>query len=105
MTVSVIAFCTRQIYYRRQRITEIKLSTASVRQGSSHDTQTFENLSNTKNTKHTMSFPKNLEAKGTNKKCRYIMGNSRDTPVVQHINRTTYVISRRKVSNSASQRR
>ena len=33
------------------------------------------------------------------------MGNSRDTPVVQHSNKTMHVMSKQKISNSARQTR
>ena len=42
---------------RGQRITEIKITTASVRLSSSHDTQTIENLLKTEITKLTLNFP------------------------------------------------
>ena len=51
------------------------------------------------------TFQWNLEVKGTKQKCGYIVGNSRDKSVVQRINKTMHVTSKRKISNSAPQRR
>ena len=57
----------------------------SVRPCSSHDTQTIENLLKKENNKRKLTFQLNLEAKRTKQKCWYIVANSRDTSVVEHI--------------------
>ena len=43
---------------RRQRIIEIKFTTASVTSSSSHNTQAIETLLKIRNAKQTLNFPK-----------------------------------------------
>ena len=76
-----------------------------MRPNSSHDTQTIENLLKTEKKADIELSNEIWKLKKQNKIFLYIMGSSRDTLVVQNRNKTIHAMSKRKISNSATQTR
>ena len=76
-----------------------------MRPNSSHDTQTIENLLKTEKKADIELSNEIWKLKKQNKNFLYIMGSSRDTLVVQNRNKTIHAMSKRKISNSATQTR
>ena len=64
-----------------------------------------ESFKNRKYKTDTELFNEILQLKEQNQKCSYIVGNSRDTSVVQSNNKAMHVMSKRKIGNNAAQRR